>query len=217
MCSSRAIPVSENGSASWNQEIVTHHSVSGSPVGVTFELTAASNGMPGHVHDSVVIQLGDINWSVIPEVDMCRSEKACFRMELSKGGSLHLYLFKEVSSAEPCITHLPRYKRNKGNTPLFRSIAHFVLSGGRSISLNPCSDWTPIPIGGIQHTGSYMISRAQSSASPPASLIPLKLDDGIVIETSFKDGFRHEVIRSCCTFVNSTSFELEVCAEIPQN
>ena len=69
-------------------------------------------------------------------------------------------------------------------------------------------------MGGVHRQGPPANSPV-SYTSSPSSLIPLKLSgDGIIIETSFKDGFRHETIRSNGTFLNATAVDLEVSASM---
>ena len=52
----------------------------------------------------------------------------------------------------------------------------------------------------------------QHKRKAAAAVLPVRLgDEGMALESSFKDGLKHEVLRSLCQLVNSSELALEVC------
>lgn len=52
----------------------------------------------------------------------------------------------------------------------------------------------------------------QHKRKAAAAVLPVRVgDEGMALESSFKDGLKHEVLRSLCQLVNSSELALEVC------
>lgn len=50
-----------------------------------------------------------------------------------------------------------------------------------------------------------------------AVILPVRMgNEGVALESSFKDGVKNEVLRSLCQLVNTTELALEVISNLPQ-
>lgn len=111
------MPVSNEGTVSWNQEFLTHWKTSQNNAYVIFEIRISSNGLPETKHDRIVVHLHDIEWKSDPEA--IRSHEISFALNLPNGGFLYLYLFQEALSSEANTSQYRQGRNGKDRFFLF--------------------------------------------------------------------------------------------------
>lgn len=198
---SRKVQASEEGTVFWNQLCITHFKFGISQESeITVNLHESTHGIQSKLIGSVEVPIPETELEI--EAEATQSHFIPSTLQFPGGGEVQIQLFKEVSFAEAYSA--------------FIGSKDFKNKGDRALSLGFSSDWTSIPIGGVQQFQHRSIPVLNCS-NPPTSIIPMKLDGGIVIERCFEDGSRSELIRNTYIFINSTEFDLQVIIKKSRN
>ncbi|GMH39652.1 hypothetical protein BSKO_07550 [Bryopsis sp. KO-2023] len=124
--------------------------------------------------------------------------------------SVQEFVVRMVDSANRELGSMTVELHLEGSKPLFtKNQASNAHQGERGVKLRQNDSWVPVPSTGVQQgkkTGAgSMLGFDQSSL-----VVAVNVGRGIVLESGYRNGTRQEVVRSLCTFSNSTKTSLMV-------